>query len=214
MSLPNFLVIGAAKAGTTSLYYYLKQHPEIFLPFQKELKFFAFEGETFGNAINNIEDYKEQFRDTKAETAIGEISPVYLCLASKSAPKIKHYLPDVKLIAILRNPVERAYSHFLFRASKSLNAEPLQDFKQAIMEEERRLKEGYSYHFMYKNTGYYYQHLKHYFDLFPKEQIKIYLYEDFTQNTNLVLQDIFRFLNVNDNFLPDTSVKKKCYSRY
>ena len=129
MTLPNFLIIGAMKSGTTSLYHYLKQHPQIYMSSIKEPNFFALEGSNLDfngaegkeqiqrlikrESIINIEEYRALFRRAAHETAIGEASPMYLY--SPEAPyRIRYYVPEAKLITILRNPVERAYSAFLY----------------------------------------------------------------------------------------------------
>lgn len=123
MTLPNFLVIGAHKAGTTALYNYLKQHPQVYMSPAKEPRFFALEGKNLkflgpkkdpGNRcrFTTLEAYRELFQGVSSEVAIGEASTLYLY--SQEAPKrIQHYIPDAKLIAILRNPIKRAYSNFV-----------------------------------------------------------------------------------------------------
>src|SRR3954452_17434204 len=123
MTMPNFLIVGAAKSGTTSLYYYLKQHPQVFVSPVKEPKFFAYEGEKVvyrgpGDAennrrlVNNLADYRALFGGANGAKAIGEASPVYL-YSPKACERIRHYLPDAKLFVILRDPAERAYPSFL-----------------------------------------------------------------------------------------------------
>ena len=121
MVLPNFLIIGAAKSGTTSLYSYLNQHPQVYFSPFKEPRFFALEGKEVNyqgpsqvvnqKAINTIDEYEKLFAGVTDEVAIGEASTLYLY--SPEAPaKIKQYIPQVKLIAILRNPIDRAYSGY------------------------------------------------------------------------------------------------------
>ena len=119
--------------------------------------------------------------------------------------RIRHYIPDARLIAIIRDPVERAYSHFLSLVRQDL--EPLTNFTQAMEAEEDRIRNNWSPRWLYKQRGFYYSQLKHYFDLFDRSQIRVYLHEDFKTNSISVLQDIFRFLDVDDTFVPDTSQK-------
>jgi len=214
--MPNFLIIGAIKTGTTSLYYYLKQHPQIYMSPVKEPGFFAFEGEKLDflvDTINkdfvaqlktDIESYCELFKGVSREIAIGEASAMYL-YNPKAPERIKYYIPNVKLIAILRNPVERAYSHFLQRVMKGL--EPLKDFTQAIQEEETRIGNNERQSPHYIQMGFYYIQLRRYFDRFNQNQIKVYLYEDLKDNPIGVLQDIFHFLGVDETFIPDTSLR-------
>ncbi len=115
MTMPNFLIVGAMKCGTTALYYYLEQHPQIFMSPVKEPNFFCFEGREgldSGNSITDIAAYRGLFRGVSSERAIGEASHCYL-YEPRAVERIKHYTPDARLIAILRSPIERAYSHFL-----------------------------------------------------------------------------------------------------
>jgi Sulfotransferase domain len=213
MIMPNFLIIGAAKSGTTSLYHYLKQHPQIYMSSIKETEFFAFEGEQLNfcgpgdmqrSSITNLEDYQKQFQRVLNETAIGEASPVYL-YSPKAPERILHYIPDVKLIAILRNPVERAYSQFLMFIRDG--REPVLDFAKALQQEKTRKLNNWEWGWCYLDIGFYYLQLKRYFDLFEHNQIKVYLYEDLEASPARLLKDIFQFLNVDENFLPDKSIR-------
>ncbi|MGF1479793.1 MAG: sulfotransferase domain-containing protein [Cyanophyceae cyanobacterium] len=216
--MPNFLVIGAAKAGTTSLYTYLQQHPQIYLSPVKETNFFAMEGEnlnykypaskTIDNYLSqcqtDLHTYQKLFEGVSDEKAIGEISPMYL-YETQAPERIHHYIPDVKLIAILRNPVDRAYSGFLHTIRDNL--EPIADFEQAIQEEPKRRESNWWWGFFYVHPGFYYEQLTRYFQKFERSQIKIYLYEDFQKQPTPLLQDLFRFLQVNESFMPDMSAK-------
>jgi hypothetical protein len=215
MTLPNFIVIGAARSGTTALYYYLKQHPQIYMSPVKEPRFFAFEkadlqfcgpgdAELHRSSIINLETYQSLFQGVSNEVAIGEASPVYLC-SPKAADRMKAYVPNVKLIAILRHPVERAYSHFLHLVRDG--EEPLTDFAQALQAEEARVHNNWEFRWRYTQLGFYASQLQSYFNSFDRHQIKIYLYEDFETNPGNVLYDIFRFLGVDNIFIPDTSIR-------
>lgn len=214
MTMPNFIVIGAAKSGTTALHRYLKQHPEIFMSQQKELRFFPFEehlpdfcgpGDKTDKdtIIKKIEDYRACFVQGAEYPARGEASPLYLYY-SRSAERIRHHIPDAKLIAILRHPADRAYSQFLMK--KRDGREPL-CFSDALAAEEKRTSNGWSHHWHYLKRGFYAAQLKPYFELFKREQLKIYLHEDYLADNVSFIQDIFRFLNVDDTFVPDMSVR-------
>ncbi|OKH27677.1 sulfotransferase family protein [Chroogloeocystis siderophila] len=215
MTMPNFLVIGAAKAGTTALYYYLKQHPQIYMSPEKEPKFFALEGDKLDfrgpgdrenivkSAITDIEAYRQLFKGVTNEIAIGEASPLYL-YSPKAAERIKKYIPNAKLIAILRNPIERAYSGYIMHVREG--RETAKDFAEALQEEENRIRNNWGWGH-YVNVGFYHTQLKRYLALFNKEQIKVYLYEDLKADPISLVQDVFRFLGVDDTFLPDTSLK-------
>jgi hypothetical protein len=206
MTMPNFLIIGAARSGTTALYRYLKQHPQIYMPTIKEPNFFAVVGEEPVSVphrdglarrltrhplavvrIADIESYRALFQEVVDEVAIGEASPSYL-ITPKAPERIKHSLPQAKLIAILRNPVDRAYSAQSLRWL--YDGQERGSFGQAVRD-------------IY--WGFYYTHLKAYFALFERAQIRIHLYEDFRADPTGVLQDIFGFLGVSDTFVPDLS---------
>lgn len=216
MVMPNFLIIGAAKAGTTSLYEYLKQHPQIWMSPVKETNFFALEGETLNfrgpgdqNYINKfsitkIESYLQLFQGVKNQIAIGEASPLYLY--SPKAPKcIRYYTPDTKLVVILRNPVERAYSHFLMFVRDG--REPISDFAEALEQEEHRMRDYWEWAWQYVGVGFYYVQLQRYFDIFNRSQISVHLFEDFNIKPVDVLQNIFQFLGVNSSFIPNMSIR-------
>lgn len=217
MTMPNFLIIGAAKAGTTALYSYLNQHPQIFMSPNKEPHFFAFEGEKISfsgtagekewlncNAITDIETYRLQFRDVSKQIAIGEASALYLYIP-KAPERIRHYIPEVKLITILRNPAERAYSAFLFQRRDGL--EPNNDFAQALKEEKHRIKTNWVPIYFYQEMGFYYTQLKRYFDLFDPNQMRVYLYEDFRKSPQNTIKDILNFLELDDSFVPNVTAK-------
>lgn len=213
MTLPNFLIIGAAKSGTTSLYNYIEQHPQIYVSPEKEPGFFAFEGqkvelagpcdqERYGSqVVTDLNAYQSLFKGADG-MAVGEASNVYL-YNPKAPKRIKHYIPEIKLIAILRNPVDRAYSSFAFLISEG--REPLKDFAQALQVEETRVNANWEHQWHYTRLGFYYSQLKRYFDLFHPDQIAVNTYDEFSAKPVVVLQDIFRFLCVDHTFIPDTS---------
>lgn len=217
MTMPNFLIIGTAKAGTTSLYHYLKQHPEIYMSPKKEPRFFAFEGrkpafkgpgdQTHINTttVTSLDDYKALFSSAKHERAIGEASVIYLYYCETASSCIKRYIPDTKLIVILRNPVDRAFSAFTHLVRDGY--ERLTDFDQAIEEEGRRIASNWTPMWHYTRRGFYYHQLRRYFQLFDRERIGVWLYEDFKSDPLAVLQEIFGFLEVDDSFAPDTSLR-------
>jgi len=209
---PNFIVIGAMKAATTSLYTYLKQHPDIFMPKVKEPMFFNNFNQNKdykllgrkGNKITTLKEYFSLFSDVENESAIGEASPAYIY--NENAPQlIKEHLPDVKIIAILRQPVERAYSNYLH--TKRADRENLNSFEQAIEIETQRIEDNWSPLYHYIEKGYYSVQLKRYYNIFPKENIKVYLFEDVVKNPKETLKDIFKFLNIDENIEVDTSKK-------
>ncbi len=210
MVLPNFLVIGTPKAATTSIYYYLKQHPQIYIP-QKEPEFFALEGEKLEypgprekfkiRKVTHIKDYESLFDGVTDEIAIGDVSPIYMYY--KKAPvKIKFYIPDAKLIAILRDPVERAFSHYVFWASQGFEPDTDFDFNLAVREEAQRINDGWHPNWHYIQIGFYYEQIKRYLNFFKPYQLKILLYEDLIKDKHKFCQDIFEFLEVDTQFIP------------
>ena len=205
MTMPNFLIIGAMKSGTTALYYYLEQHPEIYMSPVKEPNFFSSqEQENAADAVTNIGTYQHLFRGGSGKKAIGEASHSYLYEPSAAA-EIKRYVPEAKLIAILRNPIDRAYSHFLHMVRSG--TEPLDDFAQALREEEVGIHKERTFQ-DYIGRGLYYNQLKRYFGTFPQEQVRVYLYEDLSGAPISTVQDAFRFLKVDDSFVPDVSLRR------
>lgn len=221
MTTPNFLILGAAKSGTTSLYYYLRQHPDIYMCRMKEPHFFSFEGETLTfrrpenqpdplnqSAVTDWESYCALFDGATTEQRIGEASPSYLH-TPKAANGIKARIPGAKLIAILRHPAERAYSGFLGQYLKGIeNGTPyLTDFEAALQSEAQFERENWTPVFLYKKLGFYYEQLKYYYDLFNPEQIHVCLNHDMKTQPIETLQSIFRFLEIDDHFVPNTSVR-------
>jgi hypothetical protein len=209
--LPNFLVIGSAKSGTTALFEYLEQHPEVFLCDPKEPHFLAlegpppsFQGPGDAGSINrkactSLERYQQLFARAQGARAIGEAS-VSTMYYPESIERIKKYVPQAKLICILRQPAERAYSAFSFMHTRML--EPCQDFRAALADEERRIAAGWHHIWHYRRMGYYYQQLKPYFDAFGRDRIKVYLFEDLRRNPQAILRDCFNFLEIDASFVP------------
>lgn len=208
-NMPNFLILGAAKAGTTSLHYYLAQHPEIYMSRVKEPRFFALEAEKLNfqnpdnlinyDSITDLKEYQKLFANVSTETAIGEASPLYL-YSSKAVERIKHYIPQAKLIVVLRNPVERAYScytHLVREGYETLS------FEAGLAAESERIADNWAHLWHYRQAGYYYRQLKRYFSCFSQEQIRVYLYEDLRQDSVSLVQNVCRFLQVEDSFIPD-----------
>lgn len=212
--MPTFLVIGAGKSGTTALHRYLTQHPQIFMSTQKELRFFPFEhrkpdfrgpGDEIDTAtiVTSIEDYRGHFAAGADFPVRGESSPVYLYYP-QTAGRIRHHIRDAKLIAVLRHPADRAYSQFLM---KRRDGREMLGFGEALAAEGQRIADGWSHHWHYRQRGFYAAQLKSYFDLFDEEQLRVYLYEDYVTDPARFMRDIFRFLNVDDTFVPDMSVR-------
>jgi hypothetical protein len=206
VKLPNFFIIGAYKSGTTSLYHYLRQHPDIFMSRIKEPNFFAHEekaalmrqeGKRF-QGIDNMASYLELFSDVSNEKAIGEASPIYLD-SPFAAKRIKKTLPDAKLIAILRHPVEAYYSDHNMRIRDNRKLE--EGFRERIYNVHNRIQSGEIAGPMYGAQ------LEIYYDLFEASSIKVYLYEDLIKDSQKLYQNILRFLDVDCAFAVNTATR-------
>ncbi len=178
--LPNFLGIGTQRGATTWLFNCLREHPEIFVPDIKEVSFFDVYYE------KGISYYESFFQDTKGYKAVGEITPDYL-YCRHCPERIARHLPDVKMIVILRNPVDRAFSayNFFFRNEPGLT------FREAMLREPSLLEKGL-----------YYEQLKRYFAYFRRDAFLILLYEDLSNDNLGTIKRVYEFLEVDKNFHP------------
>lgn len=213
MTLPNFLILGAQKAGTTSLYFYLAQHPEIYMSPVKEPHFF-----TFGDGNTNYKDpdfdpnrlvidfqaYQSLFDGVTNEKAIGEASPSYL-YNPRAVQQIKTYIPSAKFIAVLRNPIERAFSNYMH--CRRDGRETFSTFESALAQETQRINSGWSDLWHYQQQGFYFEQLSRYFANFNPNQIKIFLYDDFQKKPHEMVKQILEFLDVDPTWTPDISAK-------
>jgi hypothetical protein len=204
--MPTFLVLGAMRAGTTTLYYELSEHPEVYMAAIKEPNFFAFEdGETdlpltddsqakmISASTVTTEDYYRLFRGANSAKAVGDISPSYL-YSPTAATRIHAALPDARLIALLRDPVDRAFSAYLRRAG-AIN-DP-QAFLEAAETEQRDLDVGKRQP-LYPLIlgGLYARHLDPYVKLFPSSKLWIRLYEEFWASPDRSYPDLHEFIGV------------------
>jgi hypothetical protein len=202
---PNFFIVGAAKSGTTSLWMYLKQHPDIFMPPTMATKEPGYFCHLYG--IKNYEKYLSIFDNAKGMKAIGEASHAYLS-SPESANWIKNFNPQAKIIIILRNPVERAYSLYNWMISEGY--EWIFPFEKALEIEDKRLKDEefkhnnpiYWYNYLYFNSGLYSKQIQRYLKVFPEKQIRIFLFEDLIKNPVNMTQGIYHFLEVDSKFIP------------
>ncbi len=214
-------MIGAPRCGTTSLHDYLSQHPDIFMPKLKEPFTLAFKNGEFINdnpksypfqkqnyktrlSVPDYNDYLALFQMAKNQKAIGEASTMYIH-SPFALENLKKLYPKAKLIVSLRNPVDQVYSsyHFGVRLFKSVSyGKDMKEFRDLA---ENHIDEFLS-HF---DSAFYYKHLKPYFDAFPKEQIHVFLFDDFVKDLKTVLRDIFAFLEVDSRFVPTIQIKNK-----
>ena len=210
MRLPNFLVVGAPRTGTTSMYRYLSEHPEIYLPTKKELHYFTHDYLTKNSNgpkdkefsyCKTLDEYTMFFQSVPSNAkAVGDISPSYLffpqCISG-----IKGLLGEsVRIIIMLRNPIERAFSNYLHMVRS--NRETL-SFFDALQAEEERLEKGWRNIWLYKGHSLYYEKVQRYIEDFGSSKVKVILYDDFSKYTLKTVQDVYRFLGVAAEFVPE-----------
>ncbi|MEL6854337.1 MAG: sulfotransferase [Cyanobacteria bacterium J06607_13] len=211
MTRPNFLIFGVQKAGTTSVYSYLAQHPQVYVSPRKETQFMGRSpAERRGEGIDlktpggrqkilTIEAYEALFDGVTDELAIGEASPNYLFRHEYAVPAIETYTPDAKLIAILRDPVDRAYSDYLMHVRQVVgNQRPLA---------EQVRDSGQTSHTLLK--GKYYEGMKHFLEAFGPEQVKVFLYDELRQDSTAMMQQMFDFIGVDSGFAVDTGKRQQ-----
>ncbi len=205
--LPNFLLVGAAKCGMTSLYHALKQHPDVFMSIPKEPDFFFAQfskiptggiGDDCLKIVQNYDEYRRLFEYTDRKKAIGEASHTNLYYHRKTIPLIRQYLGDPRIIIILRNPVERA---FAAHAELTLEGREFLPFEEALQQETKRITEGWRPTWYYQDVGFYTHQVKDYLDHFSR--VKICLFDDLRRQPVSLIQDLYRFLEVDATFIPD-----------
>ena len=211
-NLPNFLIVGAAKSGTSSLHNYLNQHPEVFMPSYNEMGMKVKEPRflikdlvqhRLNYGIWEFKEYQDLFVNSHKYKAVGEATVLYLYYYQHTIQNIKYYIgDDVKIIIMLRNPIERAYSAYLF-ASRTYQEN--KTFEEALTYSSERYKKDdtLSPMILYKELGMYYKMVKAYIDNF--KDVHIVLYDDFVLQTGIEVQRVFKFLNVCEVNNIDTS---------
>jgi len=210
---PDFFIVGAPKCGTTSLYYYLQQHPQIFMPDYKEPHFFGKDlNKRSDEFIDNEDEYLTLFKGAKSDQKIGEASTFYLY--SKSAPKeIKEYIPDAKIIIMLRNPIDFLYSlhsQFLFSGN-----EDVPDFEEALNLEEARIQgNSLPKKIDMLDKIYYRKHvlripgqIQSYFETFGVENVAVIILDDLQNNPEKCYKKILKMLNIDADFSPNYSIQ-------
>ncbi len=219
---PSFFVVGAQKAGTTALHYYLSQHPDIFLPEIKETHFFD---DGHGDFRLGVDCYIDRYFRTKADCLLaGEVDPEYLFFP-EAAPRIAEHFPRSRLIFIFRDPVARAYSHY--QMSLSRGRERL-EFHKAIAREQVRMdlmpesinpdaervlyrsqgqnEEEYRRlfnhvarsDFSYVSRGFYFKQVARYLEFFPREQMLFLLADDLRKDATRALRCVYKHLGVTE----------------
>lgn len=223
MTRPTFLILGAAKAGTTSLFSYLAQHSDIFTPEVKEPRYFAIAGGEHTSwrgpdwmsglgpksFVHVWSDYRQLFEGSDSYAAAGEASTLYLY--DKNAPRrIAERFPDIKLVAVLRHPVDRAFSHFVMNWQAGV--ETTASFSEALSLEADRIEDGWSPTYHYATRGLYGEQLVRYKQYFSDDQLLVLLYDDYKQNPIDTVKRVFQWIGVDSRDV-DTSRRLNTASR-
>ena len=193
--LPTFLIAGAMRCGTTSLNAYLREHPEVSVGQPKEVHFFD------QNYQRGVDWYLQHFPDSDSSKAVGEASPAYIYYP-EVAPRIAATLPEVKILVLLRDPVERAHSHYWH--NRSVGREKL-SFADAIASEPKRLERGREYQarYSYVDRGRYGAQLANMLRFIPIERILVQTFDEITSDPATVYSRTCRFLGISDDFTPE-----------
>lgn len=227
--LPNFIVVGANKGGTTSIYHYLREHPQVYLSPIKEPHYFSkdidvnlFNREFAQNKLKDIaayvqgpmdreyhaafvrdwDQYCKLFKNVKDEKAVGELSTSYL-YSKVAAEEIKKALGNIRIIICLRNPVERAYSHYRMNLWTGNSNEF--NFYKALQDDFHHDPKVWGNAHLYVEIGLYFGQVKRYLDTFGRENVKIIFTEDIRRNAPKVVSELYRFIGVDPAFHPDTT---------
>jgi hypothetical protein len=192
---PNFFIVGAQKAGTTSLYFYLKEIPGVYMSPIKELFYFAPHAvqSSACDVIRDKKEYLRLFEKARGYIAVGEATPIYLW--DPDAPKLIHQtVPHARIIIILRDPIERAYSNYLMKMKYSGMKS---SFYDELMRDYKSQEKLFGRSQLYVEMGMYYEQVKRYFDIFGREQVKVITFEEFVQHIEQTVNEVLDFLGVN-----------------
>lgn len=220
---PNFFIVGAAKAGTTSLYQYLDEHPKVYFSpvkepnyFSTDIKIDAFSSTYRKNTFLDVEDYfnrdelqplqltfvrkaehyQRLFENVSTEKAIGEASTSYL-YSRVAAENIKQFNPEARIIAILRNPVDRVLSHYQMALRYGHTQK---SFRKAIEADMNSHKKGWGISELFIELGMYHEQLQRFYEQFPENQILVILFDDLVKAPKNTLKQCYQFLNLEEKF--------------
>jgi hypothetical protein len=220
---PNFFIVGARKAGTSSLYKYLTQIPGVYMSPNKEPHYFSSDyhpASSVTPVIRQKEEYLKLFERATCHTAIGEASTSYL-FAEGTPKRIKDKVNNARIIIILRNPIDRAFSHYLMNVSAGFQNKT---FLDALISDYNKEIKALGVAFLYIELGMYYEQIRRYFQTFDREMIKVIIFEEFIQRTQPILVEILEFLglppdipsNINNVynrfFLPGSPISRIIYN--
>lgn len=200
----DFLVIGAQKSATTSLFKYLSEHPNIYMPPEKETNFFS-DNAQFSKGVKWY--FKEYFNSADLSLICGEASPNYMCY--DYVPKRIHRIfPEIKLIAILRNPVERAYSHYRMAVRKNIEDRPFDVCIRHLIERGNVSDDFRNVELDFIMLGQYGRILSNYLEIYNKNKMLIIFTEDLAIQPIKCMREIFNFLEVSNEFYSDIFEKQ------
>ena len=230
MVLPTFIIIGAAKSGTSALHSYLQQHPQVYMSRAKETNFFAWldtdepafdviprnaqmdrreesrirYNKSKDRSVKSWAEYEDLFAAVHNEVAVGESSPFYL-YNPECAGRIRKHLPNARLIAVLRNPIDRAYSHLLHYRRDGIEKHETMD--AALADEDISVEDVWWGMRHYVRAGFYSKQVQRYYDQFPEDQLLVLLYDDLKKDTAGTIRQIFGHIGVDTTFQPETSAR-------
>lgn len=206
LTLPTFIIIGAAKAGTTALYWYFAEHPAVYMSPVKETFYFAYGVDESGHLLYGDPDvhrfpirtraeYEALFAEAGDAKAIGEASPIYL-ECPQAAARIREAIPQARLICSLRHPIERAYSDYqMYLRRRGRRLDPVRDLQPDAPWARPDSR--------WMQVGRYHEQLARYYELFPREQLRVFLMGDLKRDPTGLVQDLYRFVGVDPSFVPD-----------
>lgn len=208
----NLFIVGAAKSGTTSLYHYLNQHESVFFPQVKEPNYysniFSEDKQAYKKPkpnkfyhhkiINSKKEYFLLYKGSESYSIVGDASPSYLWDLN-SAARIHKDFPNAKIIIILRNPIQRAFSHYLMNLRSGLEQD--RNFYSALLRDQKNSQEvwGDGKSMLYVSLGMYSSQIQSYYNYFDKNNIKVLLYEEFFENLAYSVTGLFKFLNISNS---------------
>lgn len=206
LRLPNLFVVGAAKSGTTALYHYFKRHPEVFVPPVKEVNYMAFfdglpslcgPGDQFTgvDSVTDFASYVKLYSPRTTEVVAADVSPAYL-MCPEAAAKIAELCPQGKIVIVLRNPVECAFS--MYSMLRRDRRETCRSFREAFFKSEQRIAAGWEAAWDYYRVYLYSRQVQRYLELFPESQLFIRRYEELKQSPVQFYRELCKFLNIGE----------------
>ena len=193
--MPNFFIVGAGKAGTTSLYSYLRRHPDVYMSPIKEPHWFSTvkpHPEQKAYAVTSEKEYLDLFKGWRGEKAIGEASTSYLWDDEEPA-RIRHNVPDAKIIVVLRELVSPASSHYLMGTRVGIQELP---FYEAIKEDYEKLEKGWYISHLYVELGMNCEQISRFLDWFDRERLLMMFFEDVISDTDAALTSVASFVEI------------------